>query len=327
MPWMLLLSTLLPLNGRTVANPIVVWIYTLWLGGTYWTAGWAKGDNGWRQGSALADYLVPSGFTKPLGEWLGQFPGLLQPVSVALPYFEISIPILLIIALYRPRFRSALFIAAIVFHLGILFLLRVDDISYCSLVSWLPFLPTSFWDKVKVPSRDHEVQIFNWSMKAGSAVLLFLTVWFFLTPFGVREPSFMGKLGLFPAFRHFQRGSADYGWVRVLGARKAEEADPAKWLEIRVPQQELFPQTAPSQPEDLYHEYFGGSRYWLKFFVMLDQSNSNLSWYEFTFRKFLCEHYGPKTRHQITYFQWNSMRVRGSEAVEGRQLGQTSCPD
>jgi hypothetical protein len=327
LPWMLLLSLLLPLNGRAAANPLAVWVYTLWLGGTYWTAGWGKSDYGWRDGNALAGYLVPSPFTKPVGEWVGQFPGALRPVSIALPFLEISVVILLLIAVFRPRFRGGLVAAAIVFHFGILLMLRVDDISYCALVSWLPFLPAAFWEKVRIFSRAGGVQKFNGTQKAGAVILIFLAAWFYVTPFGVKVPHLMARVGLWPAFTHFSRGSPDYGWVRVLGARKNDEPDPAKWLEIRVPQQKLFSLTHSRRPENLYHDYFGGSRYWQKFFLMLDRTSRDSEWCEFTFRKYLCEHYGPKTRHQISYFEWNSMRMQGPEAVEWRRLGRTNCPD
>lgn len=139
LPWMTRLAT---------------WAFTLQICFVYWFASLLKSDALWTQnGNALFYALNIEHFTTPLGLYLRQFPNLLRVITLATPWFELVGPCLLLIPFHRDICRLAAVTLFIGFHLiGMEALLRIGLFPWVCATAWLVFIPSFFWDWLKIRS-------------------------------------------------------------------------------------------------------------------------------------------------------------------------------
>lgn len=96
-------------------------------------------------GQLLQGTLIWGDYNRPLGNWLAQYPVLMQIISLGTIGFELLAPLLLFIPWRTSRFRLATLAGLLVLHLGIDLTITVGMFSYISLAGCTLFLPTQFW--------------------------------------------------------------------------------------------------------------------------------------------------------------------------------------
>jgi hypothetical protein len=145
--WMKIKSLSLPWTTR-----LATWALTLQICFVYWFAALLKSDPLWTQnGNALFYALNIEHFTTPLGLYLRQFPALLRVITLGTPWFELIGPCLLFIPFHRDACRLAAVTLFIGFHLiGMEALLRIGPFPWVCAAAWLVFIPSSFWNWLKV---------------------------------------------------------------------------------------------------------------------------------------------------------------------------------
>ncbi len=140
------------LNPASLAILIQVCL-VYWFGAAYKTgASW-----GWTQASAVYEALMLDQFSTAVGEYLRQFPQLLQWMTRYTYWLELLGPILVFLPFYTQRLRIALVFLMLALHLGFALNMELGLFAYISMAGWLLFLPTLFWDKIfarlKTPQR------------------------------------------------------------------------------------------------------------------------------------------------------------------------------
>ncbi len=122
----------------------------LQVGFLYWFAVAAKTDPSWRSDGMAVYYTLSIGlYATPVGQFLLNFPQLLQFMTRATIWIEALGPTLAFSPIATPRLRIFVTLLFWAFHL--IFLNACLDLGafhYVSAVAWIPFLPTLFWDRV-----------------------------------------------------------------------------------------------------------------------------------------------------------------------------------
>lgn len=112
----------------------------------YWSAGLAKLNDTWLNGSAL-DYVLRSDvYSRPFGRWLIEYPAITNTLSQATPWIEIAGPFLLFVPIANSHFRFATIALLVSFHMGIEASLSVAKFGVVSAIAWLPLLPSTLWN-------------------------------------------------------------------------------------------------------------------------------------------------------------------------------------
>ena len=111
----------------------------------YWCAGFAKLNDTWLSGSALDYVLRMDVYTRPFGIWLREHDSLTKALSLATPWIEIMVPLLLFSPWRTLTLRVIVIAILLSFHAGIELALNVGKFGIISLVAWLPFIPPRFW--------------------------------------------------------------------------------------------------------------------------------------------------------------------------------------
>ena len=127
----------------------------------YWFSFLSKTDPCWtRDGTAIFFALNIDLITRPLGQWLLEFPELLRFLSHATMYLEGLGPFLFFLPFITAWSRLAAVIMFASFHLGILLCMDVGLFSFVCWVGLIIFLPTvswdglsRLWDRIKIGSR------------------------------------------------------------------------------------------------------------------------------------------------------------------------------
>lgn len=156
-PILLLIATFLPLSAsqRTKgALSLVTRLSFLWLliqmVILYVASGVSKVNEAhWRDGTALGNVLDTNSLIRPLGLWFGQFEPLLRHMSVAMPWVEITLPLLFFVPLWRGRVRVIAVLGLLVLNLGIQTMLDVGYFMFYASAGLIALLPSAFWDDVK----------------------------------------------------------------------------------------------------------------------------------------------------------------------------------
>lgn len=113
----------------------------------YWFTAALKTGAAWREdGTALYYALGAAQITKPLGEYLHQFPTLLQILTVGSLGLEVVAPILLFVPVFGGRVRTAAALTIMAFHLGIYLTLDIGVFPLISAFCMVSFFPTWVWD-------------------------------------------------------------------------------------------------------------------------------------------------------------------------------------
>ena len=140
------------LSGATLA-------LTLQICFIYWFAWFLKSDPiWWQEGSAVyyalnLDYIVTR-----FGQFLLNFPDLLVFTTFSTLWLELLGPFFLFIPFRTDFFRFCTVIVFILLHLGFRLGLIIGLFPFVSIVAWLVFLPSSFWDKIHQKIRTQQTQ-------------------------------------------------------------------------------------------------------------------------------------------------------------------------
>lgn len=178
----------------------------------YLMAGYWKLHPVWMtERTALARVFEIKQFTKPLGEWLMSYPGLLEVLTLAVLVIELLAPCLLLTGNGRGRLLGVVLLALL--HAGIGLTMDLEFFPWVSEVTLLGCLPSLVWDR-SVSSRPGEAQVPPWTthfLTQGLAALAILAclAWNTAVMLGNRQvPSRTGwsapALDLMAAFRLVQ---------------------------------------------------------------------------------------------------------------------------
>ena len=122
--------------------------------------------------------------TNALGDWLIQFPALLKIGTCAAFLLELLGPILLFAPVGAAAVRTAVVLAMVAFHLGLVATMSLGTFPWICIVYWLCLLPAPAWDGLDavlararpaagaVPLRG----VGSWTANAVAAVLLLYVV-------------------------------------------------------------------------------------------------------------------------------------------------------
>jgi predicted DCC family thiol-disulfide oxidoreductase YuxK len=97
------------------------------------------------------DYLVT-----PFGDWLGQFPRVLQGLTYFVWGLELSAPLLMFSPVFRLPLRLLAMALLIAMHLGFFLFLRIGPFPFVSITSLLAFTPGWVWDRLESRARTAE---------------------------------------------------------------------------------------------------------------------------------------------------------------------------
>jgi len=113
----------------------------------YWFTAALKSGAPWREdGPALYHALGAGQLTKPLGEYLHQYSGLMQALSFGNMGLEVVAPILLFCPIFTGPIRTVAALSLISFHLGIYLTLDIGIFPWLSAFCMVSFFPTWFWE-------------------------------------------------------------------------------------------------------------------------------------------------------------------------------------
>lgn len=119
----------------------------------YWFTFLHKWHPDWHEGRALGEALQTYFYAKPLGSWLRQRESLTMFFNYATLGLEALGPF---VALFPWRNSMCRMLAIAMFvglHIGIAATMRVGLFSYVSIVCWLLFVPSAFWDRFSKMSQ------------------------------------------------------------------------------------------------------------------------------------------------------------------------------
>jgi hypothetical protein len=107
-----------------------------------------KTNTEWLTGGVIESSLAHDFYSKPLGTWLLQYPGLLKVMTYGVFALEWIGPLLLFIPLVGGKIRIGAVFALAAMHIGIALTLQVDLFSPVTIAGLILFLPPSFWDRM-----------------------------------------------------------------------------------------------------------------------------------------------------------------------------------
>jgi hypothetical protein len=123
----------------------------LQVGFLYWFAAASKSDPAWHQDGMAIYYTLSIGlYATPFGQFLLNFPQLMQLMTRATLWLEALGPALAFSPVATPFVRSIVVVMFFIFHLVCLnACLDLGAFHYVSAVAWVPFLPTLLWDRLE----------------------------------------------------------------------------------------------------------------------------------------------------------------------------------
>jgi hypothetical protein len=115
----------------------------------YWfTVALKTGKTWWEEGTAVYYALSIDQLTSRFGHFLLGFPKLLKSLTYSTLLLEALGPALAFCPIFTGPIRTAVVFLFIFLHLGFGLSMELGLFSYISMVGWLPFLPTWFWEAV-----------------------------------------------------------------------------------------------------------------------------------------------------------------------------------
>lgn len=113
----------------------------------YWFTAALKSSPEWLSDGTALSYATGAGqITRPLGEYIHQFPLLLRVLTHASLVLEIAAPILLFSPFRTGPVRTAAIASIMIFHVGIYMTMDVGIFPFTSALCMTCFLPAWFWD-------------------------------------------------------------------------------------------------------------------------------------------------------------------------------------
>lgn len=116
----------------------------------YYFSGILKNGEAWQLTHKAIEYaLHQQQFSSALGQWLLQFPKLLEVLTIFTINLEIVAPLLLFIPIFTAQFRIVIFALFMILQVGInLSMANLMIFGYITTILLIPFLPSSFFDWV-----------------------------------------------------------------------------------------------------------------------------------------------------------------------------------
>lgn len=182
------------------ADPIrpslLLFAYVAQIASVYIVTGMAKYKNvEWRDGLGLAYSLWLQQYTTWAGDLIGTLPiPVLRALSTGTLAIEIVLPLFLFLPWRVSEIRNICIAVMMLFHLFILFTLKVGLFTLISMIAWLPLLTAGFWQAIAsrvrgsrlarliaVPAAAGHRASSRWrragTQAVGGLFLLFLVVW------------------------------------------------------------------------------------------------------------------------------------------------------
>ena len=98
------------------------------------------------EGRAVQHALQLEHYTTPMGVWLLNFPESLRVATYGTLLLEFVAPLLLFAPFAAARVRVPLVATFIAFHASFVVFMKLGLFPWISMLGWIVFLPTSFWD-------------------------------------------------------------------------------------------------------------------------------------------------------------------------------------
>lgn len=113
----------------------------------YWFTAALKSHPIWRSDHSAVYYALSiEQFVTPLGKLLYPYPALMTALTIFTLYLEIIGPALAFLPVATGPVRLLVILAFFALHAGFGLSMRLGFFPWISAASWLPFLPTGFWD-------------------------------------------------------------------------------------------------------------------------------------------------------------------------------------
>ena len=132
----------------------------------YWFAAALKTGRPWREdGTALYFTLGLMEMTRPVGQFLHQFPDFLKVLTFATLGLEVVAPILLFVPIFTRVIRTAAAFSVMALHAGIFLTMSIGFFPWLSALCMVCFLPAWFWDnalpgiRTRLPGRSSAAAI------------------------------------------------------------------------------------------------------------------------------------------------------------------------
>jgi hypothetical protein len=177
-----------------------------------------KSSPEWRtEGTALYYALSLDQLKVGFGEWLYQFPGLMKVLTfLVFYYFELLVPVLLLIPFTNKKFRALCVFSILILHLGIACTIYVGMFFAIGIASALGLLPAKVMDKFDKLIKKNNItteEFYNDKLQSGAkfAVNSFLVLLIGFCLFF--------NLGYIPNFRYVLDDNAQY----ITNALKLEQ--------------------------------------------------------------------------------------------------------
>lgn len=129
-----------PLRNFATAAILLQVCYVYWF-----TAIWKLYPD-WLEGTAVGHAMRLDAYARPLGQFLGEQESITVLLTYAALATEAFIPLIALSPFANSLCRWLAIIAMFGLHLGIAASMYIGLFPYVSMVSWLLFMPTSFWD-------------------------------------------------------------------------------------------------------------------------------------------------------------------------------------
>jgi len=132
----------------------------------------------WWDGRALYAVVHKSSYVRPLGEYLAQFPEVLELFSHATLFVEGAIPVLFFSPWKRDRCRVFAVLLGLGLHAGIFAVVDVGTFQPVTTLALFPWLPASLWNKLGWRLGDADAKPWRprWGAQAVAGLFLGYTV-------------------------------------------------------------------------------------------------------------------------------------------------------
>ncbi len=115
----------------------------------YGMAGYLKARyDVWQSGEAVWVFTHVIEYTRPFGEWLGQYPGACRFLTFATLALEGLAPFVLFFPFGTQRIRTLLFFLFAAFHLTLQATIHIGLFQFLCIVMLTLFLPSTFWERL-----------------------------------------------------------------------------------------------------------------------------------------------------------------------------------
>lgn len=187
----------------------------------YWMSVLYKWNVDWLTGKAVGYALFLDQFTTPLGNWLRDHPSLFPLLTYLTLGVEILGPLLVWLPFKNGFYKTLGVFTMILTHICFGAALQLGVFPAICMAAWLPFLPSSFWDRTKIP---REIAFAHNNINILAAFLITYITIYNLADFFSPEKKWTQTLKLPGRYVHldqkwnmFSRPLRDSGWYAVIG--------------------------------------------------------------------------------------------------------------